>query len=193
MIGNLRPGGLDRYLEAVDTSLLDLPWRERRQIRRDLREHLDETGIDPSGVDPAEYAREIRASRDPGAYEGRPSGVRQLWPTLTEWLLNGISGIALILSFYISWHTIHAIATPSGGVGLVDAYRSALQADLPAPAVMGQNTLGLVVYPAGWLLGQAAASRALRNASPKRRAWTVGVAALLALGLLFHVVARLLA
>jgi len=186
MIGNLRPSSTERYLSEVDTRLLDLPWRERRQIRRDLREHLGEIGIDPRSVGPADYAREIRASRQLGVHEGRPSGVRRLWPTLTEWLLNGIAGIAFLLSLFIAWHAIGAMATSSDGVGLVDAYRSALQAEVPTPELMGQNTLGLVVYPAGWLLGQAVASRALRDASPRRRAWTMGVAVLLTLGLLIH-------
>jgi len=47
-----------------------------------------------------------------------------------------------------------------------------------------------LVYPAGWLLGQAMASRVLRNANLRRRTWTIGVAALLSLGLVVQVMLR---
>ena len=189
MTDDARTSSLDRYLGAVDTSLLDLPWRERRQIRRDLREHLGEAGGEPSGVDPAEYAREIRASREPGAGAGtvRMSGLARIWPSPTEWLLNGLAGIAFVLSCFITWDVIDALLPASQGIGLVDAYRAALDANLPAPAIMGQNRFGLVIYPVGWVLGQVVAALTLREASTKRRAWAGGVAGALVFVLVVHV------
>src|ERR1700754_4415723 len=85
------------YVTVVDDMLLDVPWRHRRDLVRDLAAHIGDNPERIREESPDEYADAIRAglNTSPG---GLFSGLRSLsWPTPVEWWESVVRGTAIVL------------------------------------------------------------------------------------------------
>jgi hypothetical protein len=131
---------IERYVAAVDDLLLDVPWRRRRALVADLREHIRENPGQLSVELPEEYAAELRiaAAAIPG---GLLSGLRSTsWPTPLQWWESVVRGGAIVLVALVAWELPGAGSWPSG----ID---SALLSVYPVPRLLGSSRAGLIFYP----------------------------------------------
>lgn len=162
------------YVTAVDDRLLDVPWRRRRELIADLREHLRE---DPGQITverPQDYAAELHAAAGavPGGFL---SGFRSVsWPTPLEWWESVLRGAALILLALLGYGVLDhlsyfVVGDPSSQGSWPGALDSALQTLYPVPAFGGSTRTGLLIYaPLAVLIGQLTTAAVLLRA-PQRR------------------------
>ena len=165
---------IQNYVTAVDSFLLDVPWRRRRELVADLQEHLRENPDQITVEQPQNYAAELRAAAGavPG---GLLSGFRSAsWPTPLQWWESVLRGAALVLLAllgyeivdYLSYFVVGDLSSRGSWPGEID---SALQSLYPVPAFRGSTGNGLLIYaPLAVLVGQLTTAAVLLRA-PQRR------------------------
>lgn len=143
---------IERYVTAVDDLLLDVPWRRRRELVADLREHLRENSEQLSVEPPEEYAAELRIAA--GAIpRGLLSGLQSAsWPTPLQWWESVVRGGAIVLVTLVAWellaHTAQLIFGDAAASGSWSwSIDSALLSVYPVPPLLGSHRTGLVFYP----------------------------------------------
>ena len=165
---------IQNYITAVDNYLLDVPWRRRRELIADLKEHLRENPDQITVEQPQDYAAELReaAGAMPG---GLLSGFRSAsWPTPLEWWESVLRGAALILLALLAYKILDylsyfVVGDPSSQGPWPDAIDSALQSLYPVPALGGSTRNGLLVHALlAVLVGQLTTAAVLLRA-PQRR------------------------
>jgi hypothetical protein len=151
---------IERYVAAVDDLLLDVPWRRRRGLVADLREHIRENPEQLSVEPPEEYASELRiaAAAIPG---GLLSGLRSAsWPTPLQWWESVVRGGAIVLVALVAWELLATSAQKVFGDAAASGewswiIDSALQSVYPVPRLLGSSRAGLIFYPlVSILIGQ---------------------------------------
>lgn len=168
------PDDMHRYVSAVDDLLLDVPWRQRRELVAGLREHLRENPGQITIEPPEEYAAELRAAAaTPG---GLLSGLRSpTWPTPVQWWESVLRGGAVVMITLVAYKILAGAsqavlgdATATGPMSTVidQAFRTVY----PTPDFRGSTRDGLLVFPLlAVLIGQVTTAAVLRRA-PHRRA-----------------------
>jgi hypothetical protein len=138
---------IERYVAAVDDLLLDVPWRRRRELVADLREHIRENPEQLSVEPPEEYAAELRIAAA-AIPRGLLSGLRSAsWPTPLQWWESVVRGAAIVFVALVVWELL--AGSPSGRID------SALQSVYPVPRLLGSHRAGLIFYPlVSILMGQ---------------------------------------
>ncbi|WP_143133929.1 hypothetical protein [Actinoplanes philippinensis] len=167
------------YVTAVDGLLLDVPWRRRRELIADLREHLRQYPELMTVEQPREYAAELRAAAGavPGGFL---SGFRSAsWPTPLEWCESVLRGAALILLALLGYKILDhlsyfVIGDPSSQGSWPGALDLAVQELYPVPAFRGSTGTGLLFYaPLAVLVGQLTTAAVLLRAPQRRPALRV--------------------
>jgi hypothetical protein len=151
---------IERYVAVVDDLLLDIPWRRRRELVADLREHIRESPEQLSVEPPEEYAAELRIAA--GAIpQGLLSGLRSAsWPTPLQWWESVVRGAAIVLLALVGWellaHTAQVIFGDAAASGSwSSSINSALRSVYPVPPLLGSSRAGLIFYPlVSILIGQ---------------------------------------
>ena len=165
---------IQNYVTAVDSFLLDVPWRRRRELVADLQEHLRENPDQITVEQPQNYAAELRAAAGavPG---GLLSGFRSAsWPTPLQWWESVLRGAALVLLALLGYEIVDylsyfVVGDPSSRGSWPGEIDSALQSLYPVPAFRGSTGNGLLIYaPLAVLVGQLATAAVLLRA-PQRR------------------------
>jgi hypothetical protein len=171
---SVSPEDIQNYVTAVDSVLLDVPWRRRRELIADLREHLRENPEQITIEQPHDYAAELRAASGavPG---GLLAGLRSAsWPTPLQWWESVLRGAAVILVVLLGYKILDylsyfVVGDPSSQGPWPGAMDSALQELYPVPAFRGSTGNGLLIYvPLAVLIGQLTTAAVLRRA-PQRR------------------------
>lgn len=176
-VGNVSlagPPDIQSYVSTVDNLLLDVPWRRRRALVADLKEHIRENPEQITTEPPQEYAAELRAASKavPG---GLLAGVRSAtWPTPLEWWESVLRGAAMILVIlvgyeiidYASYFIVGDASSQAPWPGGID---TALQSVYPIPTFRGSARDGVFIYGAlSVIVGQLTTAAVLSRA-PHRR------------------------
>jgi hypothetical protein len=175
--GNADPASsadIQKYVTAVDDLLLDVPWRRRRDLIAELREHIRESPELITIEPPQEYAAELRATCDavPG---GLLSGIRSAsWPTPVQWWESVLRGTAVVfvakVAYELLYYALVAVVGDRSSMGtFTHMIDSAFQSVYPIPRVFGSRESALLIIPLmAVVVGQSTTAAVLLRA-PHRR------------------------
>jgi hypothetical protein len=163
-----------RYVTVVDSLLLDVPWRQRRELVRDLEQHISDNPAQIREEPPGEYADALRANLNTSS-GGLFFGLRSVsWPTPVEWWESVIRGTAVILLLAVVFdflsnasQTIVGEPTSTSWPAMID---SSLRSVYPTPTFGGSHRTGLLIFaPVSIIVGQLITAAVLQGDSVRRR------------------------
>lgn len=173
-VDSASPETVESYVSAVDDLLLDVPWRRRRQLVADLREHLRENPEQITVESPQEYAAELRATA--GAFPGgRLAGFRSAaWPTPVQWCESVLRGGALTLVVLVIYGLLDAASQALlGDRSAMSSWQyhvnAAFQTVYPMPRILGSHKTGLLIFVILAVLVGQLSTAAVLSRGPHRR------------------------